>query len=289
VDVTLDPRTGSAVGKPVSLFQDGSRRFTPSLTADGNFLTYVRSETDGYAIRVLDRRTKTERTVHQQRNELRARISPDGSTIGYNTRIDEKETDIYIVSAKGGASRKICDHCGLFYDWTPDGTGMVYRAGTPMRFWKFDIASGQSEEILSHPKYHVHAGVYSPDQRWLALHLAPSDGPSHIFVTPVRDGKGAPESEWIPVFTQPGYNSRPWWSADGKTLYFSSDAAGPRAIYGQRLDPLSRKPLGSPWVVYVPASSAETVNNGHRVGVGFAAGHLILGVSEFRGNIWLAE
>lgn len=288
--LNLDANAGKVTSGAETLFADGAHRIAPSLSADGKLLAYVRRTPDGFSIRVLDRATGGERTVIQQRGELRGRISPDGSTIAYNlTAQEEKETDIFLVSSKGGASRKACGNCGLFYAWSPDGKRLIYRAGSPMRFHTFDLGSGQSTEILSHPRYHVHGATYSPDQRWLAFHLGPGDGPSHIFVTPVRDGRGGPENEWIPIFTQPGYNSRPWWSPDGKLLYLSSDAAGPRSIWAQRLDLTTRKPIGQPWIVYTPKDSDEIILNGHQVGVGLGPNQLILGTNRSRANIWLAE
>jgi hypothetical protein len=68
-----------------------------------------------------------------------------------------------------------------------------------------------------------------------------------------------------------------------------TDALGPRSIWAQRLAPETHKPLGEPWIVYTPASPSESIASGHRVGAGFAASHLFLGVQDSRSNIWLAE
>jgi Tol biopolymer transport system component/tRNA A-37 threonylcarbamoyl transferase component Bud32 len=290
VSVAVDSNTGKVTGNPEIPFQDGSARFTPTASTDGNMLAYVLANADGFGIRVFDRKSGDERTVYTQRAEMRPRISPDGATIAYNpTGSSESDSEVFLIPSSGGSPRKVCGNCGLLQAWTPDGKRLIYRSGNPMRYSTFDIATGQSTEIVAHPKHHVHAATYSPDQRWLALHLAPGDGPSHIFITPVRDGKGAPESEWIPVFTKPGYNSRPWWSADGNLLYFSSDALGSRSFWAQRLDRATGKPLGQPWIVYTPSNSSETIQTNHRVGVAFAANRLIFGVSDLRSNIWLAE
>jgi hypothetical protein len=141
--------------------------------------------------------------------DARVRISPDGTTVAYNLSGSEGDCIIFLISSSGGDSRKLCDTCGLIYDWTPDGKKLVYRSGQPMRFFTVDVATGQSTLILADPKRPLGAAVYSPDQRWIALQYAPNVGQTDIFVAPVRDGKAGPQSEWIPIA---GRGSRFLWS-----------------------------------------------------------------------------
>ncbi|MBK5292684.1 MAG: protein kinase [Acidobacteriia bacterium] len=270
--------------------QDGLSRSTPSLSADGSKLACVVQSVDGYSIRVRDMRSGAERTLIEQKQDMRARISPDGSVVALNlTAVNEKETDIYLIPANGGASRKVCGNCGMIYDWAPDGKHIVYRTGAPMRFESFNVETGKNALVLSHPKHHVHAAVYSPDMRWVALHLAPGDGPSHIFVAPARPGITAAESEWISVYTRPGYQSRPWWSADGKTLYFVSDSDGAPTILAQLLDPATKLPRGAPAIVYRYQGEASAMQRGHPFGPGVGRDFFVFNMSHSRANVWLAE
>jgi len=276
--------------EPEPLFSDGASRDTPSLSEDCSKLVYLRRGIEGFEIQSRDFVLGTERTLLRSKSGMRVRISPDGATVAYNpTANNEKETDIYLIAPNGGSPRKACDKCGMIYGWAPDSKRIIYRSGAPMRFWTFDTSTGSISEFLSHPKYHVHAARYSKDLKWMAFHLAPGDGPQHIFVAPVRDGKGPAESEWIPVYSKPGYNKRPWWSADGQTLYFISDSDGSDAIYTQRLDPATKRPLGEPAVLYRPEGKSAALAGGHLVGPGESEKFLIFPMRHVQANVWLAE
>jgi Tol biopolymer transport system component/tRNA A-37 threonylcarbamoyl transferase component Bud32 len=278
------------LNKAEPLYQDGASRDTPSLSRDGSKLAYLKRAVDAFEIQVRDMASGAEKTLIRNNTGMRVRISPDGRVVAYNlTPNNEKETDIYLMPSGGGASKKACDKCGMIYGWAPDSRRIIFRSGAPMRFWTFDTESGAITEILSHPKYHVHAARYSDDMKWIAFHLAPGDGPQHIFVAPARDGGGPRESEWIPVFTQPGYNKRPWWSADGQTLYFISDSEGVDAIYSQRLDAATKRPVGSPAYVFRPEGDAARLLGGHLVGPGETEKFIVFGMSLDRANVWLAE
>ena len=221
--------------------------------------------------------------------DARVRISPDGTTVAYNLSGSEGDCIIFLISSSGGDSRKLCDTCGLIYDWTPDGKKLVYRSGQPMRFFTVDVATGQSTLILADPKRPLGAAVYSPDQRWIALQYAPNVGQTDIFVAPVRDGKAGPQSEWIPIMDRPGGSSRPWWSPDGNVLYFLSSSQGQIDIWGQRLDATTKRPAAEPVRIYSPASERLRLIPGPWFGPARASNQLIFPITQTSGNIWIAE
>jgi serine/threonine protein kinase len=274
---------------PVKLIPDGVFRTTPSLAADGSRLGYVFKGLDGYGIRVRDMKTSMEKTLVQSQQDMRARISPDGTTVAYNLTNREVETTIYVISSSGGDSRKLCDTCGLLYDWSPDGKKLVYRSGRPMRFSTIDIATGQSTVILADSNHQIYGATYSPDMKWIAMHYAPNDGPPAIFITPARDGKAAPQSEWIPIMDRPSVPARPAWSADGSILYFTSNAGGQFDVWAQRLNAKSKRPIGDPVVIYHPQGERLRLNIGPQFGPALIRDQLIFPIYETGGNVWIAE
>jgi Tol biopolymer transport system component len=180
--------------------------------------------------------------------------------------------------------------CGLVYDWSPDGTKIIYRTGNPMRFFTIDVATSQQTVVVADPKHHVHGVHYSPDSRWIAMQYGPGGGaPRALFIMPARDGKAPPQTEWTPIMDRPGLHRRPWWSPDGARLYFLSTAEGPEAIWSQGLDRNTKRPVGEPALVYRPQAERLQVTATTYFGPGEGRDRLIFGMSESIGNIWIAE
>jgi len=166
----IESNTGRVLSEPVQLIRSA---FTPSMSGDGSRLSYFGRELENFALRVRDLKGGSETTLLQFPEPSRARLSPDGSTVAYNPRHIEGQPAIFLISASGGDSRKVCDNCGLVYDWSRDGTKIVYRSGKPIRFSMIEVATSRRTEIVAHPKHGILGAMYSPDSRWLALHLRP--------------------------------------------------------------------------------------------------------------------
>jgi Tol biopolymer transport system component len=287
----IDLNAVKALGEPHKLIGDAINRVSPSLSADGRRLAYVSRELEGFSLRSRDMSSGAEKVLMRQADEMRARISPDGATVAYNTTVnDDTETAIYLAPSSGGESRKFCNTCGLIYDWTLDGKSIIFRSGNPMKFSLVDVSTGQQRLVLAHPKYHIHAVVFSPDGRWFAFHYAPDPGnPRAIYLVPMRDGQAASESEWIAVMDRPGIQTRPWWSPDGNVIYFLSTAGGKMEIWAQRLQPATKHPLGEPFRIYSPPGERYSINTGTWFGPGIGPQNLVFPINESTGNIWLAE
>jgi Tol biopolymer transport system component len=287
----IDLNAAKALGEPHKLIGDAINRVSPSLSTDGRRLAYVSRELEGFSLRSRDMSSGAEKVLMRQADEMRARISPDGATVAYNPTVnDDTETAIYLAPSSGGESRKFCNTCGLIYDWTLDGKSIIFRSGNPMKFSVVDVATGQQRLVLAHPKYHIHAVVFSPDGRWFAFHYAPDPGnPRAIYLVPMRDGQVAGESEWIAVIDRPGIQTRPWWSPDGNVIYFLSTAGGKMEIWAQRLQPATKHPLGEPFRIYSPPGERYSINTGTWFGPGIGPQNLVFPINESTGNIWLAE
>ena len=294
----LDLNTGKTMGEPARLFADALARDNPSVSSDGSRLVYVYHGLEGHAAKLRDRKTGSETTLVQAAQDMRVRISPDGSTIAYNpTAQNESERVIYLMSAAGGDARKFCENCGLIYDWTPDGKKVIYRTGNPMRFFTVDVATSQQKQIVGHPKYGVYGVVPSRDQRWFAVHYGGVDAPPGVFIAPVgADGAAVPASQWILAAERPGPNPRPWWSPDGNLIYYMSGTGtsttglgvGQMEIRARRLDPVTKEPRGESFTVYSP-SAQHGLPAGSVFGPAIGARELIFTMAESTGNIWLAE
>ncbi|MBL8293915.1 MAG: PD40 domain-containing protein [Bryobacterales bacterium] len=190
------------------------------------------------------------------------------------------------MSTKGGVEEKVCDSCAgqTVLGWTPDSRQIVAYRGRPVELILIDTQTGKQTTLLRHPSFDLHRGQFSPDGRWLAFNPKGA-GRSTIRITPFRDGVTAPEKEWIPVTEGPD-DAHPTWSPDGNLLYFYSDRAGFLDFWAQRLDPVTRKPVGAPFEVLAFHTARRPLLSAY--GKAVTRDRLFWSMEEITGNIWLA-
>src|SRR5579875_2242202 len=107
----------------------------------------------------------------------------------------------------------------------------------------------------------------------------------------MRDGKAAPESEWIPIADRGGWCDKPRWSPDGNLMYFVSQRDGYRCLWAQRLSQQTKHPLGEPFSVahfHSARLSMTNVSTGS-LEIEVANDKLIFNLEELTGNIWMAS
>jgi eukaryotic-like serine/threonine-protein kinase len=66
-----------------------------------------------------------------------------------------------------------------------------------------------------------------------------------ILLAPVRVGRAASKTEWIPITDGHFSDDKPQISADGNTVYFTSDRDGYLCIWAQRLNGVTKHPAGA--------------------------------------------
>ena len=279
----LDLNSGKATGPLRPLSHSGGNQSMPASSSDGRLLTYAQHSPAGGEIRIRD--------THSGRESLlfagfaRPKISPDGSRVAYST------SAIFIVDSTGGQPRKLIDLAkgGQIYGWTNDGGAIVYYRVAPVRFHLFDLKTGKDQEMISHPTLDVHGAEPSPDRKWVAFHF-PAVANSPIRIAPLRDGRAAGESEWLTVAEYPGRNTRPWWSPDGNLLYFLSMKDLYPGIWAQRLDRVTRRPVGEAFAVYRFQETRKTPNMLGAAAFGPAIGNnqITFSLEEPSDNIWIA-
>ena len=83
----------------------------------------------------------------------------------------------------------------------------------------------------------------------------------------------------------------PLWSADGKRIYFISDSDGSRCVWGQELNPATKRPTGTPFPVYHSHRASRSLKNLPLGGGSLAvsSSRVAFGQAELTGNIWLTN
>ena len=148
-------------------------------------------------------------------NDEWPRISPDGSTVAYQSD-KSGNSDIWLLDLKTGATTQLTkDKAGdFFHSWSPDGRHLVFcseRSGN-RDIWKIEVASGDTTRLTRH-KAADDDPVWSPDGRSIAFDSG-RDGNQAIYV---MDADGGNIRR---VTSGSGFLQVPNWSPDGSMLAF---------------------------------------------------------------------
>jgi Tol biopolymer transport system component/DNA-binding winged helix-turn-helix (wHTH) protein len=286
---------------------------SPSVSRDGEWMAYV-TETPGkpYSIVLRNLSTGTEHLLDDKdllRNgDVVTSISPDGSTVLFQR--DCKEASFryipddplpcgFMVSAAGGEAEQICLRC------TPRGFSsngslvllQKYDRADPNkdRIVALDLRTKTEHDFLSFPLGALYHPFFSWDDRWVVFKKLPSSNlpepPSQILIAPVRHGSPGAEAEWIPVTDGQHSDDKPQFSADGNTVYFTSTRDGYLCIWAQKLDPVTKHPLGSPFTYEHFHNSA-----GHDASIdpiasdmSVARNKILINLPEIHPAIWMTQ
>ena len=188
--------------------------------------------------------------------------SPDGHRIAFS-RIGSDHCEMFVVAGLGGAEqhvRKCQDPGANYFDWTPDGRGLVSSERADggkgdFQLFRFDLDSGEQRPI----SYERTAGAqdldarYSADGRQLAFRRGLSPY-SDLFVMPADGGR--PRQVTHVSARIRGYT----WTADNRTLIYSSDHSGMQSLYAVDVEDGHDEPLG-----IAPAAYPDAARSGDAV------------------------
>lgn len=128
--------------------------------------------------------------------------------------------------------------------------------------------------------------AFSPDGNWIALVTGVSgEARLHGFLIPF-DGLLAEEAQWISV-TDESYQLSLHFSPDGNLLYFFNLRDGFRCLWGQRLHPANKRPLGAVFPVHHFHKHQRYPMYGSWISV--SNDRLAINLTESLANVWMLD
>ena len=268
-----------------------------SLSADGKKLVFISRRSGHLDVWMKDlvsgRETAlTATAVHKEQAEITA----DGTRVAYLV-FENSRWAIYELATSGGVPQKICDDCGRPWDWSPDGSKLLYAIPEGSRqpgmvLGLLNTTTREKTVYLEHPDYTLARARFSPDGRWVSFGAFSPAGVYRVIIAPFP-GNGAPTADqWITIAeeTKAGLD-KPRWSPDGNLLYYVSEADGFRCIRARRLDPATKRPSGQPFDVYHSHSARRSLMNAWFawLEISVSPDKVFFNLGETTGNIWMAE
>jgi Tol biopolymer transport system component len=283
--LAFDLDRGTPKGTLERVTMGPSSREHASLANNGRYLAFASNQSGQTNIWVRDLVTGKESPLASSSLEQHYPVcNAAGDKIAFSAF--EKHTRAVYVSALGGITEKVCEGCLRATDWSRDEKTILVYGGNPYQVEALDVASHRQTPILKHPNHNLLYARFSPDNGWVSFTIRTPPNRARIAIAPLNGPKPVPENAWITVSEE---TSGDWatWSPDGKTLYFSSTRDGHSCWWGQRIEALSRRPLGEQFaalhlhgrVYYQPGS----MRGGWSVG----GGQIAMLLAEDTGNIWM--
>jgi Tol biopolymer transport system component/DNA-binding winged helix-turn-helix (wHTH) protein len=234
---------------------EGARYFSPSVSRNGRWMAYTEESIGKHSIMVRDFSAGTSRRIEEQlRTGYPAvSISPDGSKVVFNRycwcNASVVDCPSFLVNSTGGEPQRICGGCTP-RGFSSDGSFVLmqhYSGGRGQdEITAVDLTTSREREFLKSSTTEVYHAFLSWDDRWVVFKKLLGTTQAQIMIAPVRDGRAAGESEWIPVTEGRFSDDKPQFSPDGNSLYFTSDRDGYLCIWRQRLDPRTKHLVGAP-------------------------------------------
>jgi Tol biopolymer transport system component/DNA-binding winged helix-turn-helix (wHTH) protein len=214
-------------------------------------------------------------------------LSHDCNTVAYT----QNDGD-YIVPATGGPSTRICADCSMIWDWSRDQRRMLLSKRDRLHsISEFDLPTKKDRILLNSKDEFLYQARFSPDETWVAFLRGGGEGrggKGGVWVAQLRDSSPAIENDWFPITSGDGTADKPRWSADGTIIYHTSDRDGFWCLWGQRVHPTTRRPVGPAFPLYHFHSARLSIANVARGGQEISVGNdmILLNLAEMTGNIW---
>jgi eukaryotic-like serine/threonine-protein kinase len=276
----IEPNQGKVTGEPKRLTQEAGPDFHPGLSPDGNKMTWVSARSGSQQVWIRDLRTGEDSALTASRSDKwRPRFSPDGSRVSFSS-YENNKWNVYVMPASGGTPERICEDCGEAEAWSSDGKRIIGDRVEPQA-WVLDLATRHKTDLLAIRPWVFSSGDLSPDNRWCILVNAATGRTS---IAPFGEVPAA-ESTWMPLVD--GWD---WeWSPDGKLIYTVSGRDGFSCIWEQRLDAVTKRPVGALFPVFHAHNARISLANQPEVYLSIGRDKILFNMAERTGNIWMAE
>jgi Tol biopolymer transport system component len=290
--VAVDAASGVALGAPRRITRGSNPLGYLSVAGDFRTLAYFSYRLGQGDVFLRDLQTGAERVLGEgpAGEKSYPAISPSGNLLAYGTIKEAGERavrPIFIVCLSDGTWRQLGEDCGgRPREWVDERRLVIERFARLNSIAVIDTDTGDQRELLASAERSVRNPRLSPDRRWIAFDASSPGEPASVFVAPFKE-QPTPESEWVTVERSA---SHPFWSADGRLLYYTPIGMNPMVRSAVRTRQFASDGVveGAPVAVF---ASNDLMMPAYLAGTAPIAtpGQIILVLGDFRGDVWMMD
>jgi Tol biopolymer transport system component/class 3 adenylate cyclase len=267
-----------------------------SMNAGGTRLVFLLGRNPSRNVWIKDLATGREAAVTVDgTDKCSAAISADGSKVAWSVCGPGQEA-VYVAAVNPDfsvpVSEKVCEDCGRVMEWSRTGNSILFVDHShPVRAGILALSS-RSSVMISSQRYNLDRARFSSDGNWIALTAAQARGDrAQIFAIPLRDGKPAPESDWVAITSGGFWDDIPVWTERGDALLFYSRRDGFGCIWRQAVNRTTKRPEGPPAEVIQFHSGRRSIEqlSGFLPSLFLINGQILFNALETTGSIWVLD
>jgi dipeptidyl aminopeptidase/acylaminoacyl peptidase len=286
----MDTNQGKPSGEMVQLTREATLDITPRVSQDGKKVVYFSVVANQSRLFARDLAGGNPRQLAPNFRFGSWISLIHGSKVLFSGRKGDDES-VYSVDINGGIPAIVAPKSTL-WGASADGRYLLTFGRDLLNYAAFDTETGTAHTLASHPNQQLLSPAFSPDGKWVAMHVRTSEMTRQIFVLPFHPDRETPQSEWIPITDGKRLDRDPKWSPDGNLLYFLADRDGVRGFHAQRLDPATKRSSGPEFEVKMFRSARRSMmyfpNSGFS-GPAVTSDKIVFALGEMTGNIWLTK
>lgn len=291
--IAVDGDTGIAGGTLRRLTRGPGILGYLSVTKDFRTLAYfsVRLGDGDVFLRDLQTGSETVLTAGPDGPKGYPAISPSGAQLAFGQRMlggEHAQRPIFIAQLADGTWRTLGEDCGgRPRQWVDERLLIIERFARLNSIAIIDTDTADQRDVLQSDEWSIKNPRLSPDGRWIAFDASRPGESVNVYSAPFGE-RLIPESEWGLVDRSA---SHPFWSADGRFLYYTPTGTNPiirSEIRARHFSGPSDGPTGDSIAVY---ASAEMLMPAYLPGTAPIAtpDQILLVLGDFRGDIWLMD
>jgi Tol biopolymer transport system component len=227
----------------------------------------------------------------------RLKVSGDGRLAFYRAMEgapgDIQRQAIYRADLVSGKTDRVCQNCGGPTHASADGRFVLFENGSAItRIAVLRVGREERWDLLRHSHRPVSSARLSADGRWVAFELDGGFDGRQILVAPFRED-GLSEN-WVAITPEHGRAAEPWWSPNGRRLYYLDWRDGFPCIWTRKWNNAAGRPEGDAEPVQHFHESRTgpllAVNRAPRyIGLSVANDRLVLALSQITSLLRLGE
>jgi DNA-binding winged helix-turn-helix (wHTH) protein/Tol biopolymer transport system component len=237
-----------------------------------------------------------------------ASISPDGTKVAFARNCKQSGGNqlrpivnefpcSFVIPAAGGVPQQVCEFCNPRGFSSNSSLLLVQQyVRTPAvrdRIDIIDLVNKTKKSFLSSADKPLYHAFFSWDDRWVVFKKLFELKKGQILIAPVRNGMAGGEKEWIAVTDGQHSDDKPQFSADGNTVLFTSTRDGYLCIWAQRLNPVTKRPVGQPFAVEHFHNSegayAAMLDNQWFHDLSVARDKVLINLPEVHADVWMTQ